>query len=95
MAGHAGDFEQLAMQRVVFDRALHGAGIAHELRAVQNLDRFLRRQARRDQLAAAGKAQHQVRLDKAQRDVQIGGNKALVDVDRRAGSRRPERPVLR
>ena len=47
-----------------------------------DLDGFLRGQARSDQLAPAGKAQHQVLLDEAEGDVQIGGHEALVDVDR-------------
>ena len=91
---HAGDFEQLPMQRIVLDGAFDGPGVAHELRAVQDLDRFLGGEAGRDQLSASGKAQHQVRLDESQRDVQIGGNKALIDVDRRAGGGRAERLVL-
>ena len=80
VAGHAGDLEQFAMQRVVLDGAFDGARVAHELRAVQDLDGLLRGESGRDQLAAAGVAQHQVRLDKPERDVQVGGDEALVDV---------------
>jgi hypothetical protein len=45
---------------------------------------FLRGESGRDQLASSGKAQHQMRFDEPEGDVQIGGNKALIDIDRRA-----------
>ena len=82
---HAGDFEQFAVQRIVLDGALDGARLAHEARAVQHLDGLLRGQARGHQLAPAGVAQHQVRLDEAEGDVQVRRDEPLVDVDRRAG----------
>ena len=49
---------------------------------MDDLDRLLRRQAWSHQLAAPGKPKHQVLLDEAQGDVQIGRHEAFVDVDR-------------
>ena len=65
----ARDFEQFAMQRVVLDRAFHGADIAHEFRTVQHLDGFLSGQTGSNQLPAARVAEHEVRLDETERDV--------------------------
>ena len=59
-----------------------------------HLDSLLRGQARRDQLAAAGEAEHEMLLDEAERDVQIGVHEALVDIDRRAAGGRAERLML-
>ena len=84
---HAGDLQQFAVQRIILDGAFHRARLAHELRAVQNLDSLLRRQAGGHQLPAARKAQHQVRFDEPQGDMQVGGNEAIVDVNRRARRR--------
>ena len=90
---HAGNLQQLPMQRVIFDRALHRPRIAHEFRAVQYLDRFLSGQPGRDQLPPAGKTKHEMRLDEAERDVKIGGQKTAVDIDRRAGGGRSQMPM--
>ena len=68
---HARDLEQFAVQRVVFDGAFDGARVAHELRAVQDLDGLLRGEPRRDQLPPARVAEHEVRLDKPESDVEI------------------------
>src|SRR6185437_15873118 len=85
VAGHARDFEQLAVQRIIFERAFHRAWIAHEARAVQRLDRLGGGEARRDKLAPAGKARHQMRLDKSHGDVQVRGDESPVEIDARAG----------
>ena len=71
------------MQRVVLDRALRSARIAHEAGAVQHLDGLLRGQPGSNQLAPSRVTQHQVRLDKTQGDVEICGNEALVNIYRR------------
>ena len=86
VARHARDFEEFAMQRVVLDGALDGARVAHEFRTVQHLDGFLRGQTGGDQFPAARVAEHEVRLDEAERDVEIGRDEAFVDVHRRAGT---------
>ena len=78
---HAGDFQQLRMQRVVGNRSFDGQRLPHELGGVDDLDCFLRRQAWSDQLAAAGETKHQVLLDKAEGDVQLGRHEAFVNVD--------------
>ena len=65
----AGNLQQFPVQRIVLYRALRRARITHKLRTVQDFDGFLRRQSGRDQLASAGKAQHQVRLNEAEGDV--------------------------
>ena len=44
--------------------------------------------ARRDHLAAAGPAGHEMRLDQAGRDTQIRFDEAAVELDRRAARRR-------
>ena len=59
------------------------------------LDGLLRGLAGRHQLAAAGKPQHQVLLHKAERDVQIGGHEALVNINRGPASRRAQRAMRR
>jgi hypothetical protein len=60
--------------------------LAHEARRVDDLDGLLRGHAGSDELAAAAEAQHQVLLNEAEGDVQVGGHEALVDVDRRAAA---------
>jgi hypothetical protein len=81
------------MQRVFVDRPLHRPRVAHELGAVQYFDGFLRGQPRRDQLPPARVAEHQVRLDEAERDVQVRRHEALVDVHRRPRLGRSQVPV--
>ena len=60
------------MDRVAFENAAVGLGMLEKIGPVPDLDRFQRRDARADQLAAAGEAGHQVRLDQAGGDLQIG-----------------------
>ena len=52
---------------------------------VQHLDGLLRGEAGSDELAPAGVAQHQVRLDESQSDVEVGGDKAVVNINGRSG----------
>ena len=61
---------------------------------MQNLDGLLRGEARRDQLASARKAEHQVGLDESQRDVEVGGNEPLVDENGRSRCRVTQVAVL-
>ncbi|GAB4365252.1 MAG: hypothetical protein OHK0021_08970 [Bryobacter sp.] len=65
---HARNFLQFLVQGVFGNRPLRAARLAHEARAVNHLNGFLRRQTRRDQLSPTGIAQHQVRLNEAKRD---------------------------
>ena len=60
----------------------------------QTLTVSRRRDAGADQLAPAGEAGHQVRLDQAGRDLQIGPDVARVDPDRHAARARAEERVL-
>ena len=94
VARHAHHLQQLGVQRVTLDGSLVGQRLAHEARRVQHLDRLLGGQAGRDQLAPAGETQHPVRLDEAQRDVQIGIQEAPVDVDRRSAGSRAQRAMV-
>ena len=94
MARHLGDLEQLAVKRIAFDRAFHRLRVAHEFRAVQDLDRFLSGQSWSDQFPRAGESGHQMRLDEAECDVQIGGYEVLGDVNGRARFRVAQEAVL-
>jgi len=49
------------MERVVLDRAFHGAGVAHETGAMERLDGVLVGDAGRDEFPATGKTGHQMR----------------------------------
>src|ERR1017187_3245773 len=82
VAGHARNLKQLGMQRIVDDRSLGSERLAHEAWRVNHLDGLLRGQARSYQFAATGKAQHQMLLDEAKRDVKIGSHETLVDINR-------------
>ena len=53
VTGHAGEFEEFKMQRIVLDGAFHGAGLAHEAGAVDDFDGFLRGEAGDDEFAAS------------------------------------------
>ena len=78
-AGHAGDPGVFLVDRVAVEDAAVGLGVLEKLRAVPDLDGFERGDSRADQLAAAGIAGHQVRLDQAGGDLQVGPNVAGVD----------------
>ena len=54
---------------------------------MDDFDGFLRCDSGYDELAAAAKAKHKMRLNEAEGDVQIGSNETLVDIDWRAATR--------
>src|SRR5208337_1835597 len=91
---HAGDLQQFPVERVVLDRALDRPLVTHEPGAMQDFDRCLRCQSGRNELAAAGKSQHQMGFDEPHSDVQVGCEKALVDVYRSTRLSGAEEPVL-
>ena len=62
----------LLVDRVAVEEAAVGLGMLEELRAVPDLHGFERGDAGADQLAAAGIAGHQVRLDQAGGDLEVG-----------------------
>ena len=90
-----GNLEQLTMQRVVVDRALDSPRVPDELRAVQHLDGLLSGQPGGNQLAPARVAQHEMRFDETEREVEVGGDEPLVNVHRSAGLGGPEMAVGR
>lgn len=94
VARHAGDFKEFAVERVVVDGAFDGLGLTHEFRAVEHLDGFLRGESGSDEFAAAGKAEHEMRFDEAESNAEIGGNEALIDVDRGSGRSDAKAPVF-
>ena len=75
------------MQRVAGEVALDGQRVFHEPRAVEGADASAWRDAGSDHFAAARLAGHEVRLDQAGRDAQVGLDEAPVDPDRRAARR--------
>ncbi len=83
-AGVAGDPGVFLMDRIALQDAAIGLGMLEEIGTVPNLDRFQRGDAGADQLPPAGKAGHQMRLDQAGRDLQVGLDVAAVDPDRHA-----------
>src|ERR1017187_9627327 len=95
VAGHARNLEQLGVQRIVDNGTLCSERLAHEARRVNYLDGFLSSQARSDQLTPAGKAQHQMLLDEAKRDMQTGSHETLVDVNRSSTLRCAQRAMPR
>ena len=87
VAQHAHDLELFLVQRIADEIALHRERILHEAGGVEGADRFVMRHARRDHLAAAGPAGHEVRLDQAGGDAQLRLHEAAVEPDRRAARR--------
>ena len=85
VACQSGDFQEFPVQGVVLNRAFRRARVAHEARTVQDLDGLLCREAGSDELAPAGITQHQVRLNESQGDVEVGGDKSIVNVNRCSG----------
>ena len=79
------------VDRVAVEDAAVGLGMLEQLGAVPALDRLERGHAGTDQLAAAGVAGHQVRLDQAGGDLQVGLDVAACRSSResRARSCRP------
>ena len=74
-ADHAHDLELLLVQRVADQVALDGERVFHEAGGMEGADRCVAGDAGRDHLAAAGPAGHEVRLDQAGGDAQIGLDK--------------------
>ncbi len=72
------------MQRIADQVALDGERILHEAGGMEGADGRVTGDAGRHHLAAAGPAGHEMRLDQAGGDAQIGLDEAPVDADRRA-----------
>ena len=88
LAQHPHDLELLLVQRIAGEVALDRERVFHEARAVERADRVRVRDARRDHLAAARVARHEMRLDEPGRDAHVGFDEAAVELDRRAPRRR-------
>ena len=71
-ADHAHDLELLLVQRIADQVALDGERILHEARGMEGADGRVAGDAGRHHLAAAGPAGHEMRLDQAGGDAQIG-----------------------
>ena len=87
LAQHAHDLELLLMQRIADEIALNRQRILHEPRRMEGADRLVMGDAGRDDLAPAGPAGHEMRLDQAGGDAQVGLDEAAVDLHRRAARR--------
>ena len=79
LAEHAHDLELLLVQRIADEIALDGERVFHEAGGVEGADRLVAGDAGRDDLAAARPAGHEMRLDQAGGDAQIGLDEAPVD----------------
>src|SRR5262249_5662909 len=86
-AGHQGDARVLFVNRVALDEAAVGPGVLQETRPVPDFHRLKRNDTGTDDLAAATVAGHQVRLDQAGGDLQVGAEVAAVEPDRHAVGR--------
>ena len=94
-ARHAGDLGVLFVDGVAIQDAAVGLGVFEQLGAVPALDRFEGGHAGADQLPAARVAGHQVGLDQAGGDLQVGLHVAAVDpAGNPARSRADERVLL-
>src|SRR5580698_6298834 len=82
MAGHRSHLEELVMEGILFKGTFGSHGLAHELRRMDDLNGLLGGNTGGNQLSSSGEAKHEVLLNKAEREVEIGREKALVDVDR-------------
>lgn len=78
-AGHPGDACVFFVNGVAVDEAAVGFRVLEELRAVPNLDGLKGGDTGADHFAAAGVAGHQVRLDEAGGDFEIGLDITRVD----------------
>ncbi len=94
VAGHTGDFEEFAVERVVVDGAFDGFRLTHEFGAVEDFDGFLGGESGGNEFTAAGEAEHEVGFDEAEGDAEIGGDEPLIDVDRGSGGCDAEAPVF-
>jgi hypothetical protein len=84
VAQHAHDLQLLLVQRIADEVALDRERILHEARGVEGADGLVHARRRARHLAAARPAGHEVRLDEAGRDAQLGLDEAAVDLHRRA-----------
>ena len=82
------------MEGILLKGTFGGHGLAHELWRVNVLNGLLTGNTGSNELSASGEAKHEVLLNKAQRDVEIGREKAFVDIDRGAGARAAEVAVI-
>ena len=94
-ADHGGDGELLLVQGVADKHAVLRPRVGHEARAMEGRDGVLVRDARRDHLAPAGVARHEVWLDQAGGDLQLGLEEAAVELHRGAGGREAQVDVVR
>ena len=72
IAEHPNDLELLLVQGVADEVALDGKRILHEARRMEGANCLMMRHARRHDLATAGPARHEMRLDQTRRDLKIG-----------------------
>ena len=89
-AGHAGDLGVLFVDWVAIQDSAVGFGMLEQFRSMPALDRLERGHARADQLSAAGVAGHQMRLDQAGGDFQVGLHIAAVDPSGNPARRRAD-----
>src|SRR6202041_1320505 len=82
------------MQRIFGNRPFGRQGRPYEAWPMQRLDRLLGRQSRRNQLASAAEARHQVLLNETERNMQIGCHEPLVDVDCSSAGRIAQESML-
>ena len=87
VAEPADDLELLFVKRIADQVALNGERIFHETRGMEGADGFVVGDAGRDDLATAGPAGHEMRLDQAGGDAQIRFDEAAIELDRRSARR--------
>src|SRR5215213_9069933 len=74
------------VQWVVGKRSLDHFGIAHEKRTVQPFDRLFPSETGSNQFPTAGEPEHQMRLNKAKRNMEVTLHKASIDQHSRSGT---------
>ena len=89
VAEHADDLELFLVQRIAGEIARHGRRVLHEGGGVERPDRIGVGNAGRDDLAPAGVAGHEVRLDQAGGDPHLRLDEAPVELHRHAAPRGP------
>ena len=87
-ADHAQDLQLLLVQRIAVEIAARRQRILHEARGMEGADRRVMRDAGRHDLAAAGPAGHEMRLDETGGDADVGLHEPAVDADGNATRRR-------
>ena len=86
---HAHDLELLLVQGIANKIARDRSGILHEGRGVEGSDRVGMSDARSNNLAPAGVARHEMRLDQAGGDADLRLDEAAIELDRHAPSLGP------